>query len=170
MPRREILKYPSQSLLEKARRVESFDPALRRLAEDMVETLAAAGGVGLAANQVGELVRLILVDPSAGREPGRLHVLVNPEIAAAQGEVRAEEGCLSFPQIIEVVARPSRIQVKAQDLQGNAISVEGGELLARILHHEIDHLDGVLFIDRMSRLKRRLVLQRIHKRIRAGTW
>ncbi|HEX9635995.1 MAG TPA: peptide deformylase [Acidobacteriota bacterium] len=170
MAQREILKYPAPALREKARRVERFDAELRRLAEDLMETLYQAGGVGLAANQIGELKRIILVDPSAGREPGRLHVLVNPEVVAVQGEIRAEEGCLSFPQIVEVISRPAQVEIKAQDLQGNAISVQCSELLARILHHEIDHLDGVLFIDRMSRLKRRLVLQRIHKRIRLGSW
>jgi peptide deformylase len=99
-----------------------------------------------------------------------LRVLVNPTLLDQTGEVRAEEGCLSFPGIVEVVPRPARVMVRAQNLAGEPFDLPAEGLLARILHHEIDHLDGVLFLERMSPLKRRWVLQRIHKRIRAGTW
>lgn len=170
MGKREILKYPDPRLEEACQEVEVFDDDLRKLAEDMVETMHANAGIGLAAPQVGEDVRLTVVDLSAGADPDELLVLVNPEVEEQQGEERDEEGCLSFPELILVVPRPERVVVRARDLDGEGVRLEADGLLARCLHHEIDHLDGVLFIERVSPLKRDLALRKVNKRIRAGDW
>lgn len=167
---RSIVKYPAPVLRQSCRRVDEFDDELRRLAQDMVETMHAAPGIGLAAPQVGVDLRLIAVDLSVGAEPDDLLVLANPEVEVEEGETRDEEGCLSFPELVLVVPRPRRIVVSAQDVDGEEIRFEAEELLARCLHHEIDHVDGVLFIDRVSTLKRDLTRRRIDKRIRAGDW
>ena len=166
----EILKYPDERLTVPCEPVERFDAEIRRLAEDMVETMHAAPGIGLAAPQVGRHERLAVVDLSVGEDPAQLIVLVNPVVVEQEGEVRDEEGCLSFPDLTLIVPRPERVRVRACDLDGGSFEIEAEQLLARCLHHEIDHLDGILFIDRVSPLKRDLARRKIHKRIRAGEW
>ena len=165
-----ILKYPDPRLEEPTQAVECFDDELRDLAADMIETLHAAPGIGLAAPQVGRTARVTVVDLSAGTEADELLVLVNPVVVAESGRVSEDEGCLSFPDLTLIVPRPERIVVEAQDLDGQRFSIEAEELLARCLHHEIDHLDGVLFIRRVSPLKRDLARRKIQKKISAGEW
>jgi len=170
MPILDIVKYPEPVLAEATKRVEKFDAGLRELAADMVVTMHAAPGIGLAAPQVGRSERLCVLDLSVGENEEELLILVNPRVVEAVGSVREEEGCLSFPDLMIIVPRPERVVVEAQDLDGNEIRVEGEELLARCLHHEIDHLDGVLFIDRVSPLKRDLARRKIKRRILAEDW
>lgn len=165
-----IVKYPAPGLEEECSRVEVFDENLRQLATDMLETMYAAPGIGLAAPQVGENIRLLVIDVTSGREDGHKLILVNPEVAEAAGRQREEEGCLSLPGITAVVERPSKVLVKAQDLDGNPVEIEGEELTARVLCHEIDHLDGILYLERISPLKRDLLKRKIRKLIRAGEW
>ena len=165
-----ILKYPDPRLEQPCTPVERFDDQLRELAEAMIETMHAAPGIGLAAPQVGRTERITVIDLSVGTEPDELLVLVNPIVVDASGEVREEEGCLSFPDLSLIVPRPERVVVKALDLQGEPLSIEADDLLARCLHHEIDHLDGVLFLERVSPLKRDLARRKINKKIRAGDW
>jgi peptide deformylase len=167
---RPIVKYPDPGLEEECSKVEVFDEDLRRLATDMLETMYAAPGIGLAAPQVGENIRLLVIDITSGREDGHKLILVNPEVVEAEGRQREEEGCLSLPGVTAVVERPSKILVKGQDLDGNPVEIEGEELTARVLCHEIDHLDGVLYLDRISPLKRDLLKRKIRKLIRAGEW
>ena len=167
---RSIVKYPDPRLQESGDRVEEFDDNLRELAEDMVATMRAEAGIGLAAPQIGESIRLTVVDVSGGTDPQQLIYLVNPTVESEEGETRDEEGCLSFPELILVVPRPARVVVAAQDLDGNPIEIEAEGLLARCLHHEIDHLNGVLFIERVSPLKQDMARRKIAKRIRAGDW
>ncbi len=170
MALRTLVKYPDPGLQEQCAPVEEFDEDLRRLADDMVETMRAESGIGLAAPQVGEAVQLTVVDLSAGTDPDQLIRIVNPHVKLEEGELREEEGCLSFPEVILTVPRPARVVVSGQDLEGNDVEIEAEGLLARCLHHEIDHLNGVLFIDRVSPLKRDMTRRRIAKRIRAGDW
>lgn len=158
-----ILKVGHPTLVRKADPVTAIDGDLVRLARDMVETLHAAPGIGLAAPQVDVSRRLIVVDLSVGKNPDDLIILVNPEIISQEGQVVGEEGCLSVPDINENVARPYRVLVQGLDLEGGEMSVEGEDILARALCHEIDHLDGKLFIDRLSPLKRSLVKKKIRK-------
>ena len=136
----------------------------------MVATMHAAPGIGLAAPQVGRSVRLCVLDLSVGESEDDLMVLVNPRVVEEEGNVSEEEGCLSFPDLMIVVPRPQRVVVEAQDLDGNPMRMVGEDLLARCLHHEIDHLDGVLFIDRVSPLKRDLTRRKIKRRILAQDW
>jgi peptide deformylase len=170
MALREIVTYPNTVLLERAREVPGIDPALRQLVSDMVETMHAAPGVGLAANQVGVLLRVAVVDLSVGEDPSQLLVLINPHTITSEGSQIDEEGCLSIPGITEKVERASRVEVEALDLEGKRFRVRGEGLLARALLHEIDHLDGILFLERVSPLKRRLLRKRIQKLIRSGEW
>lgn len=167
---REILKYPDPRLEQPCRPVERFGAELRQLADDMVETIRAAPGIGLAAPQVGEDLQLIVVDLSSGADPDELLVLANPRVVAEEGEDREEEGCLSFPDLILVVPRPRRVVVEARELDGTPCRIEAEDLLARCLHHEVDHINGILFIHRVSPLKQDLTRRRIEKRIRAGDW
>jgi peptide deformylase len=160
---REILTIGHPTLARKAEPVTSIDEDLVRLAGDMVQTLHAAPGIGLAAPQVDVSRRLIVVDLSIGENPDDLIILVNPEIVAQEGHVVCEEGCLSVPDVTEKVARPYRVRVTGMDLEGRETSVEGEDILARALCHEVDHLDGKLFIERLSPLKRALVKKRIRK-------
>lgn len=160
---REILKIGHPTLTRKAAPVESIDKEIIDLARDMVETLHAAPGVGLAAPQVDVGKRLIVVDLSVGEDPDSLIVLVNPELISQEGSVVCEEGCLSVPDVHEKVARPYRVVVRGLDLEGTAKDVEGEDLLARALCHEIDHLEGRLFIERLSPLKRALIKKKFRK-------
>lgn len=160
---RKILKIGHPALTRKAAPVESIDKKIIDLARDMVETLHAAPGVGLAAPQVDVGKRLIVVDMSVGEDPDSLIVLVNPELISQEGSVVCEEGCLSVPDVHEKVARPYRVVVRGLDLEGTAKDVEGEDLLARALCHEIDHLEGRLFIERLSPLKRALIKKKFRK-------
>ncbi len=165
-----IVKYPDPRLEEPTNVVEHFDDELRALAEDMTKTMHAAPGIGLAAPQVGRSERMTVIDLSAGAEADELLVLVNPVVVSESGSVSEDEGCLSFPDLTLLVPRPEHMVVEAQDLDGESFRIEAEELLARCLHHEIDHLDGVLFIRRVSPLKRDLARRKIQKKIRAGEW
>lgn len=164
----EILKIGHPTLVRKADPVTAIDEGLVRLAGDMVETLHAAPGIGLAAPQVDVSRRLIVVDLSVGENPDDLIVLVNPEIISKEGQIVGEEGCLSVPDITEKVSRPYRVRVKGLNLEGRETSVDGEDILARALCHEIDHLDGKLFIERLSPLKRALVKKKIRKQREAN--
>jgi peptide deformylase len=166
---RDILLIGDPVLTRKSEPVDVVTADLVRLARDMVETVHAAPGIGLAAPQVGVSKRLIVVDLSVGEDPAALHVLVNPEIVAQSGEAVCEEGCLSVPDIKEKVARPYRVTVCGLDLKGRPIEIEGEDLLARAFCHEIDHLDGVLFVDKLSALKRTLIKKKLKKSATAAT-
>jgi peptide deformylase len=146
--------YPDPILRVKCRPVESFDPALRKLAANMVETMHAAPGVGLAAPQVGVDLRLAVVDISVGEDPQAIHVLVNPEIVRREGMETDTEGCLSLPGITDKVDRPVAITLRAQGLDGAPFEIDAEEYLARAILHEVDHLDGVLFTDHLRGLRR----------------
>jgi peptide deformylase len=146
--------YPDPVLREKCPPVERFDDELRDLAADMVETMHAAPGVGLAAPQVGALLRLALVDLSVGKDPEELLVLVNPEVLGEEGLATEVEGCLSIPDLTDKVERPERIRLRAHDLQGRPFELDADDWLARAVLHEIDHLDGVLFVDRLRGLRK----------------
>jgi peptide deformylase len=161
---REILKIGHPTLTRKAAPVESIDKEIIDLACDMVETLHAAPGIGLAAPQVDVGKRLIVVDLSVGEDPAGLIVLINPEIISQEGRVVCEEGCLSVPEVHEMVARPYKVVVRGTDLEGKAKDIKGEDLLARVLCHEIDHLEGRLFIERLSPLKRALIRKKFQKK------
>jgi peptide deformylase len=163
---RKIVKCPDPVLRELCEPVTTFDENLHRLAMDMVETMYAAPGIGLAAPQVGVHKRLLVVDLTVGSENGHLFVAVNPEIIEASGSQYGEEGCLSIPDITESVTRPARVVIRAQDLNGNPWEITAEDLLARCFCHEIDHLDGILFIDKLSPLKRNLVKRKLRKAAR----
>jgi len=162
--------YGDPVLEKKGARIDQVDDRIRTLVADMVETMTAAPGIGLAAPQVGESLQLCLVDLSAGQDPDQLHVLINPEIVASKGVQKEEEGCLSFPGIFGFVERPERVTVRYMDLEGKTRELEGDGLLARALCHEIDHLNGQVFIRKMSPLKRKMVLKTIAKLKREGRW
>ncbi|MGH7409854.1 MAG: peptide deformylase [Candidatus Methylomirabilis sp.] len=158
-----ILLYPSPIIRKRSLPVTSISGELQRFIDDMVETMYAAPGVGLAAPQVGALKRVIVLDPHDDRKPSRLLTLINPEIVAADGKIVEEEGCLCLPDLKEEVTRFNQVVVKAYDRNEKEIVLEGSGLLARILQHEVDHLNGVLFIDRLSTAKRELVKRRLKK-------
>jgi len=165
-----IVKYPEPVLSQPGEPVTEFNDELRKLIADMFETTYANQGVGLAAPQVGVSKRLTTIDLSMGKEPGKKLVLINPEIIFREGKLYEEEGCLSFPDIREKVVRAAKVRIRAQDQQGKWFEMDGEELLSRCIQHEIDHLDGMLFIFRMSALKRDLNLRKIRKMQRAGEW
>jgi peptide deformylase len=168
---REIVKYGDPRLVAKNAAVEVFDdPGLAALLQDLKETCWAAPGVGLAAPQIGVNLRVAIVDLSVGKDPSQVLVLVNPVIVDAQGTIRDEEGCLSFPDLVETVERPQRVIVEAFDERGNKRALEGRDLLARAFSHEVDHLDQRLFVDRLSTLKRGLLLRQVVKRQKKGAW
>jgi len=167
---RPILKYGDAPLHQTAKDVIQFDDQLQRLIDDMVETMYAAPGIGLAATQVGVPVRVFVVDLSVGRDPSKLIVMVNPEWVEREGMQLEEEGCLSVPGFNATVVRPSRAVVRGLDRDGEPLTVEGNELLARALQHEIDHLDGVVFVDRLRGIKRDMIVRKITRLKRSGRW
>ena len=167
---RPIVKYGEQPLHAAARAVTEIDAAIHALARDMVDTMYAAPGIGLAAPQVGVPVRLFVIDVSAGHDPRQLITLVNPEFVERDGMQLEEEGCLSLPGFNATVARPERVTVKGIDLEGRERFVTGDGLLARAFQHEMDHLDGKLFIDHLRGIKRDMIVRRIRKLTRAGKW
>ena len=165
-----ILKHGAPVLHEPAGVVTAFTPDLDRLIDDMIETMYAAPGIGLAAPQIGVPLRIFVVDLSIGRDPSGLIVMVNPEFASREGMQLEEEGCLSAPGFNATVVRPSRAVVRGLDRQGQPQEREATELLARAFQHEMDHLDGLLFIDRLRGIKRDLIVRKIKKLARAGKW
>jgi peptide deformylase len=168
---REIVKYGDPRLLAPNEEITDFaDPALAALVHDLIETCWAAPGYGLAAPQIGINKRVAIVDLSVGKKPESVIVLVNPRVASKDGAIRDEEGCLSLPDLVDVLERPESVEVEAQDATGASRTIRGRELLARALCHEIDHLDSKLYIDRLSSLKRGLMLKKVGKRKKAGTW
>lgn len=165
-----IVKYGDPVLTRRADEVTQFDQELRRLVDNMFETMYTAPGVGLAAPQVGVLKRLFIMDCSPKKDPMHKVVLINPVIEFGEGEQVGEEGCLSFPGIYFDVKRPERVVVRAQDIDGTEFRLDIMDLEARCVAHETDHLDGDLFIDYLSPLKRDLVKRKIKKRIKQGDW
>ena len=169
--RRKIVKYGDPVLETPCDVVTDFDtPELQQLVDDMFETMYDAGGVGLAAPQVAVPRRLTVIDCSCGERPDEKLVLINPEIVATDGHQVGEEGCLSIPGFREDVKRALQVTVRAQDLKGESFDIEGEELLARVILHENDHLDGILFLQHLSTLKRELIKRKIRKLRRKGEW
>jgi len=165
-----IVKYGNDVLRRRTENVTDFDDALQKFIDDMVDTMYAAPGIGLAANQVGDSRRIAVIDLSVGKRPGELHVLINPEVEKIEGTVTEDEGCLSIPDFTETVARPERVHVRFVDRNGAPRDMWGQGLMARALSHEIDHLDGKLFIDRLRGFKRDRIVKKIQKLSKAGMW
>ena len=165
-----VVKWPDPVLAKPGETVTVFDAKLKKLVDEMFESMYAAQGIGLAAPQIAISQRITVIDVSFKKNPEEKIVLINPEIMEGVGKQVEEEGCLSLPEIREKVSRAAWVKVKAQDVTGKWFEMEGDELLARAMQHEIDHLNGVLFIDRLSRLKRDLVIRRMKKLIKNGEW
>ena len=170
MPIRPILKFGHPVLHAPSAAVASIDGEIHQLFEDMVATMYAAPGIGLAAPQIGVSLRVIVVDLSVGEDRKQLIKLVNPEFVEREGEQREEEGCLSIPGFGGAPVRPARVVVKGLDPDGTERVYTGTELLARAFCHEIDHVDGLVFVDRLTPLKRDLLKRKLRKRARAGDW
>ncbi len=166
----EVVKWPDPVLAKPGAAVTVFDARLKQLVEEMFESMYAAQGIGLAAPQINISQRITVIDVSFKKNPEEKIVLINPEIIERTGKQVEEEGCLSLPEIREKVSRAEWVKVRAQDAAGEWFELEGDALLARAMQHEIDHLEGVLFIDRLSRLKRDLVVRKIKKLIKNGEW
>jgi peptide deformylase len=156
-----ILRYPDQRLYQRAAKVTRVDDRIRKLIKDMAETMYAAPGIGLAATQVDVHLRVIVIDISETHD--ELRVLVNPELVAASGEAEFEEGCLSVPGVYEKVRRAERVTVRALDAQGTPYTLEADGLLAVCVQHEMDHLEGKVFVEKLSRLKQSRILARLKK-------
>jgi peptide deformylase len=165
-----IVKYGDPILEKPGAPVKKFDAELEELAEDMFASMYAAQGVGLAAPQIGKSLRLAVVDVTGGKNPEAKIVLANPEVIHAEGEVREEEGCLSIPGFRGYVMRPQFVTIKAQNAKGEAFEIRGENLLARAFCHEIDHLNGILFLQHLSMLKRDLIRRKIKKLRKQGEW
>ena len=165
-----IVKYGDSVLRNPTQPVGDIDPALQKLIDDMVDTMYAAPGVGLAANQVGVPKRLAVIDLTVGKKPGNLHIFINPEIVEMEGQITEEEGCLSIPDFVENVTRPERVKVRFTDRNGQQREIRGEGLMARALCHEIDHLNGSLFIDHLRGFKKDRILKKIQKLAKSGMW
>lgn len=161
-----ILRYPHPILKEKCKPIHEIDDSIRQLARDMAQTMYAAPGVGLAAPQIGQPLRLAVLDISPVDQQKSLIVMVNPEIVSSEGECTWDEGCLSIPECNEQTKRNKKVVVRYTDLEGKTQEIIGEDLLAVALQHEIDHLDGILIIDRLSKLKRDLIKKRLQKKAR----
>jgi peptide deformylase len=167
---RRIIKYGDDPLHRPAEVIDTVTADIAALAKDMVETMYAAPGIGLAAPQVGVPIRLFVIDLSLGHDPKGLIALVNPEFVERDGMQLEEEGCLSVPGFNATVPRPERATIKGFDLEGHERFYTGDGLLARAFQHEMDHLDGRVFVDRLRGIRRELIVRRIRKQIRAGKW
>ena len=165
-----IVKYGDPILEKPGAPVKKFNAELEELAEDMFASMYAAQGVGLAAPQIGLSLRLAVVDVTGGKNPEAKIVLANPEVIHAEGEVREEEGCLSIPGFRGYVMRPQFVTIKAQNANGESFEIRGENLLARAFCHEIDHLNGILFLQHLSMLKRDLIRRKIKKLRKQGEW
>jgi peptide deformylase len=167
---RPIVRLGAATLHRPAEPVPSVDDEVRALVDDLVHTMYAAPGIGLAAPQVGVPLRVFVVDISAGRSTGELIVMINPAFVERDGMQVEDEGCLSVPGFNASVVRPARVVVRGLDRDGNERTIEGTGLLARAFQHEMDHLDGTLFVDRLRGIKRDLIVRRIQKLKRSGKW
>lgn len=167
---RPILRYGEKPLHAPAVDVTRFDEELRRLIDDMIETMYAAPGVGLAATQIGVPLRVFVIDLSLGKATGQLIEMVNPSFVEREGTQLEEEGCLSAPGFNATVVRPKRVVIKGLNREGVEQAIEGTDLLARAFQHEMDHLDGVVFIDRLRGIKRDLIVRKIQKLKKSGKW
>jgi peptide deformylase len=165
-----VVKYPDPVLVKKGDPVTEFTPELAQFVDEMFDSMYAAQGIGLAAPQISVSKQITVIDISFKERPEDKIVLINPEVIDRRGKQFEDEGCLSLPEIYEKVQRDQWVKVRAQNVKGEFFEVEGEDLLARALLHEIDHLHGILFIDRLSRLKRDLVLRRIKKLQKNGDW
>ncbi len=165
-----IVKFGNDVLRRPTEPISELDDALQKLIDDMVETMYAAPGVGLAANQVGVSRRLMMIDLSVGKRPGELYVCLNPEIVETEGELTEEEGCLSIPDFTEVVVRPQRARLRYMDRHGKVQEMWGDGLMARAMCHETDHLNGTLYVDRLRGLRRDRILKKISKLAKSGMW
>jgi peptide deformylase len=166
----EVVKWPNPILDKPGEPVTDFDDNLKKLISNMFETMYSAPGVGLAAVQVGVPKRLFVMDCSGGKDPDQRVVMINPEVLRVEGNQDGEEGCLSFPGIFFPVERSLRAIVRAHDINGNEFELDGMELTARCMLHETDHCNGIVFLDKMSPLKRELVKHKIKKLQKAGQW
>ena len=167
---RPVVRYGDTDLRKRAANVGEITPDINTLIDDMIETMYAAPGIGLAAPQVGVGLRVFVIDTSSGRNPDDLIVMINPEIVEREGTQTDEEGCLSVPGFEAAVLRPQRAVVRGVDRAGQPYEIEGTGLLARAFQHELDHLDGTLFLDRLRGIKRELIVRKINKMRRAGKW
>jgi peptide deformylase len=167
---RPIIRYGVDALHRPAESVAEITPDIERLVDDLIQTMYAAPGIGLAATQVGVPLRIFVIDVSAGRNPKDLLTFINPEFVEREGMQLEEEGCLSLPGFNATVARPARAVVKGLDRSGQEQIVEGTGVLARAFQHEMDHLDGLVFVDRLRGLQKDLIVRRIKKLSRAGKW
>lgn len=167
MALRDIILYPHEVLSTKADPIDEVDDDLRQLVDDMIETMYDAPGIGLAAPQIGILQRLTVIDISNEENPDKLYTFINPQIVHAEGRIVWEEGCLSIPGAYEKVERSNKIVVQALDRDGEEFELEAEGLLAVAIQHEIDHLDGVVFLDHLSALKRRMTLKKYRKHLEA---
>ena len=167
---RPILRLGESILNEPARPVDAITPEIEKLIDDMIETMYAAPGVGLAAPQVGIGLRIFVLDLSVGRDPAALHVMINPEFVERDGMQLEEEGCLSLPGFTATVARPKRVVIKGLNRQGDQQTLEGTGLMARAVQHEVDHLNGCLFVDRLRGISKELIVRKIKKLSKAGKW
>jgi peptide deformylase len=165
-----LVTWPNPILETPADPVTKFDDDLRKLAHDMFETMYAAPGVGLAAVQVGIAKRLFVMDCSGGKDPLSRYFMANPEIIVQEGKQDGEEGCLSIPGIYSKVQRSMRVIARGHDLNGKQYEIEGIELEARCLLHETDHCDGLLYVNRITPLKREIVKRKVRKLQKAGEW
>ncbi|MCC7125986.1 MAG: peptide deformylase [Acidobacteria bacterium] len=167
---RPILRLGAAHLQAPASSVAAITPEIDTLVTDMIETMYAAPGIGLAAPQIGVSLRIFVIDLSVGRDPKALFTMINPEWVERDGMQLEEEGCLSLPGFTATVPRPTHAVVRGWNRQGEEHTVEGNGLLARALQHEMDHLDGKLFVDRLRGIKRDLIVRKVRKLTRAGQW
>jgi peptide deformylase len=167
---RPIVKYGDRALHEPAREVEAITPDIQALVTDMIETMYAAPGIGLAAPQIGVPLRIFVIDLSVGRDPSGLITMINPEFVEREGMQLEEEGCLSLPGFNATVPRPHRAVVKGLNRDGQPQQIDGTGLLARAFQHEMDHLDGRLFVDRLRGIKRDLIVRKVRKLAKLGKW
>jgi peptide deformylase len=166
MSLKDILIYPEKRLRKKSQTVEKIDKKIQKLLDDLADTMYNAPGVGLAAPQIGENVRVLVVDISTKEEENSLLELINPAITDSSGTQKSEEGCLSVPGFYGNITRKKKITVEAVNRDGEKIKFEAEEILSRVLQHEIDHLDGILFFDKMAKLKKELFIKKIDKTFR----
>jgi len=167
---RDVVRYGDSRLLATNADADPSAPGFSALVTDLIETCHAAPGIGLAAPQIGVNSRIAVIDLSVGSDPEAILVLVNPIILESSGVQREEEGCLSIPDLAEPVSRPAQVRARAADAEGRTREIEGTGLLARALCHEIDHLNGLLFVDRLRGLKRELTWKKIRRRKARGLW